>query len=417
MKTQLRRLRVWLAVIDQGGANQAAAQLHLTAASVTRAVRELAAVFGRPLLESGPRGFSPTRAGAILGERTRSALHHLETAGNAISRHTAGGEARACFVRRVTSRQIQALIAIADHGTERAAAAALSLSQPAITMALSDLEKLAGQQLFTRSRYRMVPTDLGGIVIQCAKLAMAEIDRALDDVLAEENGIISGSIVIGMLPLSGANLVPRAVDTFTRNHAKVRVSVVEGTYNSLNDGLRSGQIEAIVGGLMHREAEADIHSELLFNDGLLVVARAGHRLTRKSDVHPEEICKAEWILPTKSSPSRLRLDEALKAAGLQIETNAIETNSVTLIRELLTLSDRLWIASNHQLYSDDLVRALSIVPVRLKASPLPIGIRTLVRPSQSAALKALLAHFRQIGAQLSDEYRFRMLNDQPAGHS
>jgi hypothetical protein len=72
--------------------------------------------------------------------------------------------------------------------------------------------------------------------------------RNIADLRAIE-GVSAGRIAIGALPLCRAQLLPMAVASLVRKHPRVRVSTVESPYESLIAGLRSSDIDLIVGAL------------------------------------------------------------------------------------------------------------------------------------------------------------------------
>lgn len=71
MAINLNALRVFLAVVEQGGFTRAGAALNLSQPAVSKAVRSLERSIGMPLIERGPRSVRPTEAGQALLERAR----------------------------------------------------------------------------------------------------------------------------------------------------------------------------------------------------------------------------------------------------------------------------------------------------------------------------------------------------------
>jgi len=295
---------------------------------------------------------------------------------------------------------LHALIAIADYHTEAAAARQLSLSQPAVNLALRDLEVLTGDALFSRTPRGMIPTPYGEVLIQYSKLAFAEIASATDDVVAQE-GTVAGRVVIGSLPLSGAFLVPRAVHLLLKAHPLLQIEVVDGTYRSMMQGLRNGDIDVVVGGLSTSVPENDVVHEPLFDDEFVVVARRGHPLAKSKGLTVDDVSHAEWVLPRKVTPGRARLDAIMREANLSLRCSAIETNSLPVIRGLLVNSDRLSIVSHHQLYFDNANDTLVALPIALNATPVSVGLRTLMNSSPRASVRALLKQLREVGRQLT----------------
>ena len=81
----LRRLRLFLAVVDGGGMTRAAEAEHVSQPSVSQAVRELEAELGTPLFHRVGRRVVLTAAGEALVEPTRQVLRDVETGRAAVA--------------------------------------------------------------------------------------------------------------------------------------------------------------------------------------------------------------------------------------------------------------------------------------------------------------------------------------------
>jgi DNA-binding transcriptional LysR family regulator len=80
----LRRLELFLAVVDEGGMTRAAKARHVSQPSVSQAIRELEAELGTPLFHRVGRGLVLTAAGDALVGPARQALRDVETARAAV---------------------------------------------------------------------------------------------------------------------------------------------------------------------------------------------------------------------------------------------------------------------------------------------------------------------------------------------
>lgn len=81
----LRLLRYFVAVVDEGHIGRAAARLHMTQPPLSRAIRRLESDLGTPLLVRTPTGVRPTSAGVLLHEEARGLLAHAETVRERVS--------------------------------------------------------------------------------------------------------------------------------------------------------------------------------------------------------------------------------------------------------------------------------------------------------------------------------------------
>jgi LysR family transcriptional regulator of gallate degradation len=401
IEPNLRRLRAYLAVYECGGVPRAAKRLHLSQSSITRTVRELEHELGVALFERIHRGMLPTAFGVILAARAQRALSHLDAAERellAAARHADAVGLSHGFSGKVTHRQLSALIGIADYQTETDAAQRLDLSQPAVTLALRDLEHLVGEPLFLRTARGMVATVSGEILSRRAKLAFSEINAACSDIAARV-GVLTGRVVVGVLALSGALLTPRAINLLLTEHPNLQVNVVDATYQSLIQGLLCGDIDVIVGGLDY-SSPSEIVQEVLFQDQLTIVSRKGHPLAAKKALSLSDLADVDWVVPRRGTPARINFERAVKQAGLQIGGNCIESNALPPVRALVMESDRVAVISRHQIHFEETAGLLVVLPIDLQATALPVGFRTRADAAPSAGVKALVHYLRKVSAEL-----------------
>jgi len=400
MDMSMRHLRALLAVARCGTAHKAALSLCVTQPAVTRAIQELEQELGLQLFERTTRSMSLTRAGELLYERTVRALNHLDQAERELIDINIVRRPRASLVAKVTHRHLRTLVAVAEHHTETSAALHLELSQPSVTRALRELECIVETPLFQRTTRGMLATSAGEVLIRRAKLMFAELAAARDD-LASHGNDIGGRIVIGSLPLASTLLVPRAVTLLKKECPSLSVTILEGAYQSLLDGLRCGDIDVLVGVLRDPAPCNDIVQEALFEDQLSVVVRPGHPLTKLKYLTLADVIDAEWVLPYQGAPSRQIFERVLSRAGLAMPRQAIESNALLTIRALLLESDRVSILSRNQIHYEALHDMLVELPIDMRGSERQIGLTMRADIKRSAGANALIRSLRttSIGMQ------------------
>ncbi|MFC4199634.1 LysR family transcriptional regulator [Candidimonas humi] len=405
IEPNLRRLRTFIGVARWGSVRKAAQEMHLTQPAVTRAVQKLESELGVSLFQRTARGMCATSFGTVALKRATRALEHLERAqselGDHLRREETGQEnswhTTRHLVHALTHRHLQALIATAESGTQAAAAAFLGISQPAVAQALNDLEKQAGAPLLLRAGSGMIATTAGEVLLRHGKLALAEI-AAMPNDIAESTGVIMGRVRIGVLPLSGTLLVPRAVSRLIEEHHSLQICLVDGSYDTLLRQLRYGDIDVIVGPLRAPCPAGDIIQERLFDSTLSVIARKGHPLEKRKALTLAELGQWGWVLPRRGTPAYLLIERILSNAGLAMPSNPIESNGLAAIRALLVESNRLSMISRHQVYFEERDGLLCILPVELYETGRPVGIASRAGAVHSAGVLALLKHLRAVGS-------------------
>lgn len=395
----MRRLRAVVAVADTGGVLRAAESLHLSQPAVTRAVRDLEKELGLELFERHRSGMLCTTAGEIVVNRFRRVLKQLITAERSLRSLQPEGYFER-LAQRLTYRQLTVLVAVANQHNEPLAAARLGLTQPAVSGNLRDLERQLGVALFLRTQRGMLPTDCGEALIRYVKVALREISLVNDD-LAAWQGQVRGQIVIGTLPLSSSLLVPRAVAALLRELPKLRVTILDGTYDALSESLRNGEIDILIGALRQNMASRDIIQEQLFHDRLAVVARHDHPLVTHGALALSDLLDAQWVAPRKDTPARLAFEQEFRSAGLEAPEVVVEVGNLSTIRTLLLDSDRVTLVSPYQVHFEIQSGQLAILPIQLKGTLRPIGITVRADDFPTQALQRLRCILIDMGKDMA----------------
>jgi len=285
LTSHLRAMRALLAVVLHGTTGRAAQAIHLSQPAVARYVIQMEKACGLPLFARGARGMMPTAPGTLLARRIDALMQHLSSGATealAASPPTARrSSAPQRFSAVVPPGHLRALAAIDAYGSESRAAAWLGVTQPAVHAALQGLEALLGVRLFYKLPFGTRLTPAGEAMLRRVKLALAEI-RGMESGIAAWRGQTHGHVVVGVLPLSAAIFLPRAVDSLAAKHPDIEIRIVDGTYESLLRHLLSADIDAIVGALRPDSPADEVRLLHLFDDDLVVVARQGHPPTARS---------------------------------------------------------------------------------------------------------------------------------------
>jgi len=141
-------------------------------------------------------------------------------------------------------RQLRTLLAIQDHGSFSAAAAACHVTHAAVSQQMKALETLWGVALFDRKGRRPELTPTGRALASKAD----EIIRAYDGILASVIGDqgFQGEFVLGAVPTTLTGLVPLALSLLRQRHADLRVTIYPGLSRQLMQQLDRGAIDAAI---------------------------------------------------------------------------------------------------------------------------------------------------------------------------
>lgn len=141
----------------------------------------------------------------------------------------------------LTLTQLRYVVAVARHGSITAAAKALHVSQPSISVAVDQVEKGYGQKLFVRQRGSGIAlTSFGHTAVAMARQVLAEAD----ELAALGNGSsIGGELVLGCFEDLAPHFAPALIRSFAQRHPAIEVTVREETFETLGRRLSESAID------------------------------------------------------------------------------------------------------------------------------------------------------------------------------
>jgi LysR family pca operon transcriptional activator len=247
-------------------------------------------------------------------------------------------------------RHIRAFLDIAAEGNLSAVARAHGLTQPALSRSLAELEALLGQALFLRQGRRMVLSEAGRIFRRHAVAGLQALEAGAAALRPGEAGDL---LRAGVLPTVAARVFPRVALRFGELHDAITLSVETGPNTYLLRRLRESAIDLMVGRMPGAGEMADLTFEHLYEEEVVLCARAGHPLADRPVL--DLLRSAPLILPTKGAIIRRAVEEYMASLGLLGLRPAFETVSLAVGRGLVLGSDALWFISRGVI-EDDLER-------------------------------------------------------------
>jgi DNA-binding transcriptional LysR family regulator len=119
---------------------------------------------------------------------------------------------------------VEALVAVVDHGSLTAAAVALSTTPSVISRAIARLESRLGSQLLRRTTRRISLTEAGRAYVEQARAAFHLIDDA-ERAVQGEAGVLTGQVRISVPTTYGHYRLPGLLRDFMQRHPQVRLEV------------------------------------------------------------------------------------------------------------------------------------------------------------------------------------------------
>ncbi|WP_249359516.1 LysR substrate-binding domain-containing protein [Cupriavidus sp. 2SB] len=290
-------------------------------------------------------------------------------------------------VLAMRQHQLRALVQVAESGTIRAASRSLHLSQSALTKALRELEDDVGTELLVRSHKGVDFTAAGRVLLTNARLALASLERARDEIRALQGGA-GAHVTAAVTPLLALDVLPRVWEAFTARQPDATLSLSEGFLADLIPRLIEGRLDFAIA-IADPE---DLPPELTFEPLLAVTAvpagRVGHPLAGAT--HWDALVDAQWTLNLSPGSQSETLLAWLRASGLPVPHRITACTSPTLMTELMRRTDAIGYCPTRlladPLYSNGLQAFSAVSPlppamqaglIRLRAMPLGTSARML----------------------------------------
>jgi LysR family pca operon transcriptional activator len=186
---------------------------------------------------------------------------------------------------RIKFRHLQCFLAVAQHATLQKAAVALSISQPAVSKTIKELEDILNVKLFERGRRGAEITPQAEIFATYAEAAVQALQQAAN-FMGPARKPVNPVMKIGATPAMAASFVPQALMAFRRRMPTIQVSILTGTTSYLMEQLREREFDLVLCRHLDPEQMAGLSFEYLYADPLVVVVRPGHPLLAPDQVTP-----------------------------------------------------------------------------------------------------------------------------------
>jgi len=393
----LMQIRAFSQVVAQGSVSRAADELFRTQSAITRSIRDLELTLAVPLFERHAGGMMLTDFGKCVLPRAHRAIAELHQIPQLLAKLLGKSspsrlDTEPLYLFNVRRLQIFVMLCQAHH--MQTVATLLGLSQPAISAALKVLENGAGVALLERTPHGMMPSLAGQEIEANVRRALNELRHIPADIAARR-GVLEGTVRVGALPLGRTRLLPQAIVALTSRYPGVKVVTNESAFGALASEMRAGDIDFIFGALRGSDYAADVTSETLFAEDMVILARYDHPLAQRK-VENQDLRSARWVLPRSATPARRLLNNCFLAMGIPAPDPVVETGDLALLRGLLLNSDMLAAVSAHQLEYEMASGQLVPLSVTLPDTGRAIGLTFRAGCLHSPAAEALIGYLREV---------------------
>ena len=241
-------------------------------------------------------------------------------------------------------QQLRQVIALAEHGSFVRGAAALHVSQPALSRSIQALEKHLGTSLFLRTGGGVVPTDFGQLYIERARDLLRMADE-LDREAVGHGTLRTGRVSVGGGPYPAESVLGRAAAIFVEQFPGVSVQLQSRSWDELLHKLRSRELDFFIAetSTLHQELDLEI-APLPTAHPLYFIARSGHPLGRQGHVTAPDTFAYPFVAPARVPPRVLdpMLAALRTASKRQIAARpfpSIDCSALATVKRIVASSD------------------------------------------------------------------------------
>lgn len=233
--------------------------------------------------------------------------------------------------RDMLARHLQYFLAVAQHEGFTKAAAALHVSQPALSQQVRQLEESLGAQLFDRSGRKTRLTDAGEVYLRYALRAAQQLQegkRALHDV----GDLSRGALRIAVTPTFTPYLVGPLVAAFHARYPNITLTVRELAQEQMENQLLADELDVGIG--FDQVHAQDIDALPLRVETLALVVGRQHPLAGERTIGLEALSAESLILLSTEFATREQIDRYCNKHGIRPRV-VMEANVIGALLEVV----------------------------------------------------------------------------------
>lgn len=186
----------------------------------------------------------------------------------------------------MTITQFQYVLAVAKYKNFTTAAENSFVTQPTLSMQIQKLEDELGVVIFDRTKKPLQITEIGELIIKQAQVIVNESER-MNDIVAQEKGLIGGEFRVGIIPTVSPTLLPMFLANFIHKYPKVCLKIEEQNTENILQKIENGSYDAaIVATPLH---QPNIIEKPLYHEPFVAYVPENHRLQNSKTIYSEDL--------------------------------------------------------------------------------------------------------------------------------
>ena len=204
----------------------------------------------------------------------------------------------------VTLRHLRTFITVAEQGSFNGAAEKLSRTQPAITLAIKQLEEFIGLKLLERTTRQVSTTTEGQNFIPIAQRLVRDFDTAIYDLRATAERR-SGHVSMAIVPSVASNVLPDIIKSFSKEFPGIHLHLDDDSSQGVQRRVERNEVDFGLGSQW--KPNKLLNFKPLFADKLELICHVDHALAqKKGPVHITELDTTTFLDTSITKTLRIR---------------------------------------------------------------------------------------------------------------
>ena len=238
----------------------------------------------------------------------------------------------------MTLRHFEVFVAVCECKSITLAAERLYMSQPAVSIAIKELEVYYGVQLFIRSNRTIYLTDKGEALFREAKAILTQYEHT--KVMLKDEAKFN-KVSLGVNVITAETKFSELIKKVRRANLEIDYSLKVGPASKLEDMLMENQLDLAILDVIENPKQVKMYS--LYDDDMLVVCNPDYY--DKDSISLEELGKHPLYLQERGTNSRKCVEYGLVHVGVNPIVKA-EANSTLSLVQLAKLGNGFAVLSN-----------------------------------------------------------------------
>jgi DNA-binding transcriptional LysR family regulator len=302
--------------------------------------------------------------------------------------------------KRLKLHDLHVLLAVVQAGSMAKAASHLAVSQPAVSKAIADMERVLGVRLLDRGPQGVEPTRYGRALIKRGTTIFDELKQGVKEIefLADPT---TGELRIGASEPVAAAIVSVVIERLSQQYPRLVFHLLPGYTTDLYRDLIERHVELLITRTFEPAVDERLNIEVLYDDAPVVVVGAKNKWLRRRGIALADLVNEPWIMPPLDTPNGARHADAFRLAGLEMPRATVFTFSLPM-REALVCAGRFITTVPGFLMRSPLKHpSLRELPVELPGTRNPISIVTLKNRALSPVAELFIDRVREVAKQFA----------------